>query len=197
VRLSQEWVQSQLTPIIAGPLSTLLDQLAAAAAAGPGGSSSSSRRRRPGGATTSEPRSSSSGRSTRGATEADASGSMHGRNSSSSRNAPGNASFNVTDATAMIEAHVAAVAGACTAIGMRYAGSSSAAAEQLLRHYVLQLLAAKRRMGVGVEAGVAGGRGRLDKGFLETAVCNVVVALSCVMAGSGHLPTLRLLQLLR
>ena len=105
--------------------------------------------------------------------------------------------LSVIDATSVIEAHVSAVAGACSAMGMRYAGSSSAAAEQLLRHYVLQLLAAKRRLGVGVEAGVAGSMGRLDKGFLETAICNVVMALSCVMAGSGHLPTLRLLQLLR
>lgn len=36
--------------------------------------------------------------------------------------------------------------------------------------------------------------GQLDKGALEACLCSVVLALATVMAGSGHLPTLRLIR---
>lgn len=36
--------------------------------------------------------------------------------------------------------------------------------------------------------------GRLDKAALEACLCTVALALATVMAGSGHLPTLRLLR---
>lgn len=36
--------------------------------------------------------------------------------------------------------------------------------------------------------------GRLDKAALEACLCTAALALATVMAGSGHLPTLRLLR---
>ena len=36
--------------------------------------------------------------------------------------------------------------------------------------------------------------GRLDKAALEACLCTAALALAAVMAGSGHLPTLRLLR---
>ena len=43
-------------------------------------------------------------------------------------------------------------------------------------------------------AGAAAVWGKLDKQVLENCMGIVAVALSLVMAGSGHLPTLQLLQ---
>jgi anaphase-promoting complex subunit 1 len=161
-------VQQQLTPLLSGSLPVLLDRLAAAAASQ---------------STSGQPRSNTA--------------AVNPNQGSTATQGSSNRPMSVAAATAVVEAHVAALVGACMAIGFRFAGSCHAPAESLLRHYALQLLAAKRRMGVGPEAGVAGTWGKLDRGMLEGAVCNVMVALSCVMAGSGHLPTFRLLQHLR
>lgn len=45
-----------------------------------------------------------------------------------------------------------------------------------------------------MRAGAAGAWGRLERGALEACVCSIALALAAVMAGSGHLPTLRLLR---
>ena len=42
--------------------------------------------------------------------------------------------------------------------------------------------------------GAAGSWGQLDRVALEQCVCAVALALAAVMAGTGHLPTLRLLR---
>lgn len=115
-----------------------------------------------------------------------------------------------------------ALAGACFALGLRFAGTCSAQAEFLLRGQLLALLSAKRRAPAGCSssavaaataaaaAGVAAGAsscvahlapgaacvGQLDKAALENALSVVLLSLSLVMAGSGHLPTFRLIQLL-
>lgn len=47
------------------------------------------------------------------------------------------------DVQALGQAHINAVAGACLAIGIKFAGSGNADAEQVLRHYVLYFLKAK------------------------------------------------------
>ena len=47
------------------------------------------------------------------------------------------------DVEALGQAHINAVAGACLSIGIKFAGSANAAAEQVLRHYVLYFLKAK------------------------------------------------------
>lgn len=120
-------------------------------------------------------------------------------------------------------AHVHALSGACFAIGLRFAGTCNAAAEALLRQHLLQLLHAKRRApggpndqsvapvvaaaaaaaaaspsGVGVAmAPAAASVGKLDKQAIENSMCTVLLSLSLVMAGSGHLPTFRLVQVSR
>jgi anaphase-promoting complex subunit 1 len=117
-------------------------------------------------------------------------------------------------------AHVHGLAGACFAIGLRFAGTCNAGAEALLRHHLLQLLHAKRRApggpneqsvapaaaaaaaaaaqssgGVGIAvAPAAAGVGKLDKAVIENCISVVLLALALVMAGSGHLPTFRLIQ---
>ena len=47
---------------------------------------------------------------------------------------------------------------------------------------------------VPVAAGAATAWGRLDKVALEGCICSIVLALAAIMAGSGHLPTLRLVR---
>ena len=49
------------------------------------------------------------------------------------------------DLEAMGQAHISAVAGACLSIGIKFAGSADAAAEGVLRHYVLYFLKAKQQ----------------------------------------------------
>jgi hypothetical protein len=89
-----------------------------------------------------------------------------------------------------------------------------------LRHHLLQLLHAKRRApggpneqsaapvaaaaaaaaaqngaGIGIAvAPAAASVGKLDKAIIENCISVVLLALSLVMAGSGHLPTFRLIQ---
>ena len=60
-------------------------------------------------------------------------------------NLKGPASGQRADLEAIGQAHISAVAGACLAIGIKFAGSASAAAEQVLRHYVLYFLKAKQQ----------------------------------------------------
>ena len=193
------------------------------------------------------------------------------------------------DTEAIAQAHVNAVAGACLAVGIKYAGSANAAACGLLTHYCGYFQRAKhaapdsysgprlRHSGLMIwhgmhprtsrsmcsyiccclappeharcrralassrtvllrnavhsshiaQHGAAGGRafvkrlenaalgphacsrlhsglalpaggtaawGRLDKAALEACLCTAALALATVMAGSGHLPTLRLLR---
>lgn len=54
-------------------------------------------------------------------------------------------SGNKADLEAMGQAHISAVAGACLSIGIKFAGSADAAAEGVLRHYVLYFLKAKQQ----------------------------------------------------
>ena len=54
-------------------------------------------------------------------------------------------SRNSLDMEAIGQAHISAVAGACFAIGLKFAGSADAAAEGVLRHYVLYFLEAKQQ----------------------------------------------------
>ncbi|KAL3162204.1 hypothetical protein ABBQ32_009910 [Trebouxia sp. C0010 RCD-2024] len=94
------------------------------------------------------------------------------------------------DLEAMGQAHISAVAGACLSIGIKYAGSADAAAEGVLRHYVLYFLKARLQ---APDASSGGWRG-LDKQALEGCLGVAALALGVVMAGSGHLPTLKLLR---
>lgn len=60
-------------------------------------------------------------------------------------NQKGPASGQRADLEAIGQAHISAVAGACLSIGIKFAGSANAAAEKVLRHYVLYFLKAKQQ----------------------------------------------------
>ena len=77
------------------------------------------------------------------------------------------------------------LAGACMVLGLRFAGTAHAAAHSLLERHLLFFLKEKR------SASLAGAGLRSS---LEMCVGTCCLALSLVMAGSGHLPTLRLLR---
>lgn len=173
IAATQDWISGQLPPLLNYPLPTILDNmLSAAAAAGAAGARAA------------------------------------GQN---------------LDWGAVGLAHVHALSGACFAIGLRFAGTCNSAAEALLRQHLLQLLHAKRRapggpndqsvgpamaaaaaaaaatdtgpdgVGIGFSAS-AFSVGKLDKQTVENSICVVLLSLSLVMAGSGHLPTFRLVQ---
>lgn len=57
-----------------------------------------------------------------------------------------------------LQAHTACVAGACLAVGIRFAGSANARAEALLRRYAQHLLAAKQRVPEPGTGGCVGAR---------------------------------------
>jgi len=98
------------------------------------------------------------------------------------------------DWVALRMAHVHALAGACTAIGLRYAGTAHRGAHALLTAQVKRLHVLRSTAVVG------GGRGcatPAEAPAIESCLGSVTLALSCVMAGTGHLDTLRLLRVLR
>ena len=98
------------------------------------------------------------------------------------------------DREAIAQAHVHALAGACMSLGLRYAGTADATAAATLREMTLRFVRLKSRC----KDGPHGGLGALiDRPTLETCVGVAAVALSCVMAGTGDLASLRLLRRLR
>lgn len=78
------------------------------------------------------------------------------------------------------------VAGACMAIGIRYAGSCHAAASALLTH--------KLKAFVLLKARVDRLKPRVSPHFLEGIIGTLALSLAVVMAGSGHTATLSLLR---
>ncbi|KAH7290973.1 hypothetical protein KP509_30G071400 [Ceratopteris richardii] len=102
------------------------------------------------------------------------------------------------DMEALAQAHVNILAGVCLSIGLRYAGTCSSEAQQLLHHYALYFLKEKRSAAlVGGTVGPDGKCSYVDRGTLETCLNVAVLSLSVVMAGSGHIGTLKLLRYLR
>lgn len=248
--LLQDWLHSQLSPLLDHPLPTILDHQASPPA--PGGSSSS-------GGGSAEPGSRATGAQQQAAVDWGAVGLAHvnavaggcfavglrfaGRqgiglgagiklggaglrccrpctpglpagSAPKSRRTPSNR----WRQHARLQSCLLRVPVSCVA----RAGTCSAQAEFLLRGQLLALLSAKRRAPGGstssavtaataaAAAGVATGAqvgvgylppgaaciGQLDKAALEDAIVVVLLSLSLVMAGSGHLPTFRLIQML-
>ncbi|MCO5580423.1 hypothetical protein L7F22_034289 [Adiantum nelumboides] len=102
------------------------------------------------------------------------------------------------DMEALAHAHVNILAGACLSIGLRYAGTRSAEAQELLYQYTLYFLKEKRSAApVGGTVGPDGKYSYVDRGTLETCLNVAALSLSVVMAGSGHLGTFKLLRYLR
>lgn len=66
-------------------------------------------------------------------------------------------------------------------------------AQLLLRNQALELMRQRHRAPDG-SLGFEACSGRVDKQALEAALDLILLALSLVMAGTGHLPTLQLLR---
>ena len=82
-----------------------------------------------------------------------------------------------------------ALAGACMALGLRYAGSANADAAALVEHYCRLFMKLKRQVTAGAPRAPP-----VDRPTLETCIDVAALALSVIMAGTGHLGTLRLLR---
>ena len=95
------------------------------------------------------------------------------------------------DREAIAQTYVNALAGGCMAIGLRYAGSGNAIAAATLRKYALKFLVWKKNAGLDAREQL------VNKSTLETCIGVIAMSLACVMAGTGDLPTLRLLRHLR
>ena len=92
--------------------------------------------------------------------------------------------------------HISCLSGAALAMGLRFAGTQSAAAASTLHSLVLRLLAVKCSA-PDASSGTPAVWGRADRADLESAACAAALALSAVLSGSGDLAALRLLRGLR
>ncbi|XP_042491370.1 anaphase-promoting complex subunit 1 isoform X2 [Macadamia integrifolia] len=102
------------------------------------------------------------------------------------------------DVEALVQAFVNIVAGACISLGLRYAGTRNGDAQELLYNYAVYFL--NEIKPVSVTSGITLPKGLsqyVDRGTLEICLHLIVLSLSVVMAGSGHLQTFRLLRFLR
>ncbi|GJP44122.1 hypothetical protein CLOM_g3524 [Closterium sp. NIES-68] len=84
-------------------------------------------------------------------------------------------------------------------VRLRYAGSANSDAEKLLRSYALLFFFLRERRPLPAPSGPFASALQqwlplLDSRTLDTAVNTAVLSLSLVMAGTGHLPSLRLLR---
>ena len=77
-------------------------------------------------------------------------------------------------------------------IGMKYAGTADAGACSLLSNRVSRFKSLRSNPGSGVGCG-----DRVDRAAIESCLSATVLALAMVMAGTGHLGTLRLFRSLR
>ncbi|XP_068662507.1 anaphase-promoting complex subunit 1 isoform X2 [Aristolochia californica] len=102
------------------------------------------------------------------------------------------------DFEAVCQAYVNIVAGSCISLGLRYAGTRNMDAQELLYSYAVYLLnEIKPISAVSGKTFPKGLSQYVDRPTLETCLHLIVLSLSVVMAGSGHLQTLRLLRYLR
>ena len=112
------------------------------------------------------------------------------------------------DMDAIRQSYVHIIAGACLSLGFRYAGTASRSAQETISHYLRRLLALRRAKTEGgsmpeLPAGgrrdglyrlIYGSRVTVSRSVLETCVAAAASGLAMVMAGTGHLGTLRLLR---
>ena len=94
------------------------------------------------------------------------------------------------------KAHLYAVAGACLAIGLRFASTNNEAARSMLSNYLVQFMEFKYKAIDGIAHPVESFN-RIDKRVMESVLCITALALGIVMAGSGHNQTFLLLECLR
>ena len=84
------------------------------------------------------------------------------------------------------QAHLHGIAGACLAMGLRFASSHNEAARELVTGYITKLLEHKSNAVDGL-AFPRDSFGKIDKQMIESLISVFVVALGLIMAGSGHL----------
>uniref|UniRef100_A0A0E0L1D6 Anaphase-promoting complex subunit 1 n=1 Tax=Oryza punctata TaxID=4537 RepID=A0A0E0L1D6_ORYPU len=102
------------------------------------------------------------------------------------------------DSEALFQAYVNIVTGACIALGLRYAGSRNSDAQELLYTYAVHFLNEIKHVSIQTPSILPKGLlQHVDRGTLELCLHLIVLSLSLVMAGSGHLQTFRLLRYLR
>ncbi|CAA6654742.1 unnamed protein product [Spirodela intermedia] len=102
------------------------------------------------------------------------------------------------DAEALVQAYVNIVAGACVSLGLKFAGSRNGDAQELLYGYAVYVLNEIKSVSGKMSNSLPKGLSEfVSRGTLETCLHLIVLSLSVVMAGSGHLQTFRLLRFLR
>ncbi|GMI87289.1 pollen calcium-binding protein 1, EMBRYO DEFECTIVE 2771, anaphase promoting complex 1 [Hibiscus trionum] len=102
------------------------------------------------------------------------------------------------DAETIVQAYVNIVAGACISLGLRFAGTKDGNAQELLYEYAVCFLNEIKLVSTTNRNTFPKGLSQyVDRGTLEICLHLIVLSLSVVMAGSGHLQTLRLLRFLR
>lgn len=102
------------------------------------------------------------------------------------------------DAEAIVQAYVNIVAGACISLGLKYAGTKNVDAQELLYSYAIYFLNEIKHTSATSKNDLPKGLSQyVDRGTLEMCLHLIVLSLSVVMAGSGHLQTFRLLRYLR
>ncbi|XP_054788723.1 anaphase-promoting complex subunit 1 isoform X4 [Prosopis cineraria] len=102
------------------------------------------------------------------------------------------------DAEAFVQAYVNVVAGACISLGLVFAGTRNENAQELLYDFAMYFLNEIKPISSTRGNSLPKGLSRyIDRGTLEICLHLIVLSLSVVMAGSGHLQTLRLLRFLR
>ncbi|KAK1572161.1 hypothetical protein Q3G72_028403 [Acer saccharum] len=102
------------------------------------------------------------------------------------------------DAETFVQAYVNIVTGACISLGLRFAGTKNANVQELLYEYAIFFLnEIKPVSAISGKAFPKGLSRYVDRCTLEICLHLIVLSLSVVMAGSGHLQTFRLLRFLR
>uniref|UniRef100_A0A1D1Y4T9 Anaphase-promoting complex subunit 1 n=2 Tax=Anthurium amnicola TaxID=1678845 RepID=A0A1D1Y4T9_9ARAE len=102
------------------------------------------------------------------------------------------------DAEALVQAYVNIIAGTCISLGLKFAGSRNGDAQELLYGYAVYFLNEIKPVCVTNSNSLPKGLSKyVDRGTLEICLHLIVLSLSVVMAGSGHLQTFRLLRFLR
>ncbi|KDP44743.1 hypothetical protein JCGZ_01243 [Jatropha curcas] len=102
------------------------------------------------------------------------------------------------DAETFVQAYVNVVAGACISLGLRFAGTKDGNVQELLYEYAIYFLNEIKPVSASSGSTFPKGLSRyVDRGTLEICLHLIVLSLSVVMAGSGHLQTFRLLRFLR
>ena len=87
------------------------------------------------------------------------------------------------DAEAAAQAHINALAGACLALGIKYAGTCHAAARDLLHNYVLYFLSAKQGAPDPVSGQTAAGK------LIPSPPAMTSMASGCLRAVASCLPS--------